>query len=137
MATTQQIFAFRSRFAEFDTSDVDSAAIAEALDTASLWLDARLGTPDDFDMALLYWAAHYLTLKQMQLASVQFGGVGSSNTFLRSISFGERRVQFGERKALSSSEKMLGPAEQMLTDTMYGQLFLMLRARNIIPVAVV
>ena len=137
MATAQQIYAFRSKFAQFDRDDVSSAAIAEALDTASLWLDVRLWTPDDYQAALLYWAAHYLTLSLLQLAAVELGGVGSSSTFVRSISFGERRVQFGEMKAGQSAEKMLGPAEQMLTDTMYGQLFLMLRARNIIPVVVV
>jgi hypothetical protein len=135
MASTQSIYQFRSRFSEFDT--VPDADIADALDISSMWLDPNLWSAADYSLALMFWAAHYLSLKQQQLASVQFGGTGSSDIFIRQISFGERRVAFNQRKNEMASEKMLGPGEQMLLWTIYGQQFLQLRARNIIPVAII
>jgi hypothetical protein len=136
MATSKSIYAFRSQFSEFDT--VADADIASALDTATLWVDPLIWSATDYPQALLFWAAHFLSLKQMQLASVEFGGTGASDIYIRSISFGERHVVFNERKdTASESDKMLGPGEQMLLDTIYGQLFLQLRSRNVFPIAVI
>lgn len=135
MASTSLIYQFRSQFPEFDT--VPDADIAVALDTSLLWLDPTLWDANDFPMALMFWAAHFLSLKQMQLASVQFGGTGASDLYIRQISFGERRVAFNQRKYETAAEKMLGPGEQMLLSTIYGMAFIQLRSRNIIPVAII
>lgn len=136
MATSRDIYAFRSQFAEFET--VSDGDIAVALNTASLWVDSTKWSTTDFPQALLFWAAHFLSLKQMQLASVEFGGTGASDIYIRSISFGERHVVFNERKdAQSEADKMLGQGESMLLDTIYGQLFVQLRSRNIFPIAII
>jgi hypothetical protein len=87
-------------------------------------------------MAVMFWAAHFLSLKQMQLASVEFGGTGASDLFIRQISFGERHISFGQRQYEQAAEKMLGPGEQMLLSTIYGMAFIQLRSRNVIPVAI-
>lgn len=134
MASTQLIYQFRSQFAEFDT--VPDADIASSLDIATLWLDQTLWNPSDYHLALMFWAAHYLSLKQQQLASVTVGGTGETDLFIREISFGERRVSFGQRQQYAK-ETMLGPGEQMLQATIYGMQYLQLRSRNIIPVAIV
>jgi hypothetical protein len=135
MASTQLIYQFRSLFPEFDTApDPD---IASSLDLSSIWLDASLWSPTDYPMALMLWAAHWLSLKQLQLASVTVGGTGASDIYVRAISFGERHVTFAERRTNSVGEKMLGPGEQMLLDTIYGQAFIQLRSRNIIPVMII
>jgi hypothetical protein len=139
MATDSQIFVFRAKFPEL--AGANDPDVAEALDTAAVWVDDRIWSVRDFPLALLYWAAHFLTLKLQQLASVQLsggGGTGVTNLFLRSIAFGERRIMFGERKSVASAaDKMLGPGEALLNETIYGQLYLALRSRNVIPVAVV
>lgn len=135
MATTQQIFQFKSRFPEFETAA--DADVSSALDTSALWIDPAVWSINDYAQALALWAAHFLTLKQIQLASVQFGGTGSSDIYVRSVSFGERRVVFDARSGSSYGEKMLGPGEQLLLQTIYGQMYITLRARNVIPVAIV
>jgi hypothetical protein len=135
MAATQLIYQFRSRFPEF--ASVLDADIAMALDTGAVWLDQAKWTVRDYPLALLYFAAHYLSLQQQELASVQFGGVGESDLYLRSISIGERHVTFAQRKYITAAEKMLGPGEQMFLLTIYGQYFIQLRSRNIFPIAVV
>lgn len=135
MASTQLIYKFRSKFPEFDqASDPD---IAVSLDTSMLWIDKVLWSERDYDMAVMFWAAHFLSLKLQQLASVQFGGTGSSDLFIHAIRFGERSVSFGQRQHETAAEKMLGPGEQMLLSTIYGSAYIQLRARNIIPIAIV
>ena len=137
MATDQQVFAFRAKFSELSSaSDPD---VGEALDTAAIWVDPLIWSIRDFPLAVLFWAAHFLTLKMWQLASAQLGaGTGSTDLFLRSISFGERRILFGERKlGQAAAANMLGPGEELLSQTIYGQLYLSLRSRNVIPIAIV
>ena len=133
--STQLLYQFRSQFPEFDTTK--SADIAVALKVASLFVDSNIWTPTDYPQAMMYWAAHFLTLKAMQLAGVATGGVGSADLYVRSIAFGERHIAFGERRSALTAEKMLGPGEQMLLLTMYGEIYLMLRTRNVVPLAVV
>lgn len=130
------VFAFRSRFPEFGT-DVNDPDIQQSLVTALLWVDPAIWSSTDYNQALLFWAAHFLTLKQWQLATVQLGGSGETDIFIRQISFGERRVSFAERRSGQATEKMSGPGESMLEYTVYGQLYLMLRARNVPAVAIV
>ena len=135
MAATQQIYQFKSRFPEFAT--VADADIAMALDMAVVWIDQNKWSFKDYPAAVLFWAAHYLSLQQQELTSVEFGGTGASDLYMRSISIGERHVTFAQRKYITAAEKMLGVGEQMYLLTIYGQYFLQLRSRNIIPIAVV
>lgn len=137
MATAQQIYKFRSQFNEFSGNNVADPDIALSIDTASLWIDQNLWSANDYPLAILYWAAHFLTLKQMQLASVQLGGTGTTDLFIRNITFGERSVGFQQRQGAKSSEALAGPGEELLNETIYGQLYLMLRTRNVPGVAVI
>lgn len=135
MATTQQIYQFRSQFSEFDqTADAD---VANALNAAALWVDPLVWSAKDYPQAVLYWAAHFLSLWLLEKASVSFGGSGDSSLFISSIEFGERRVDFDQRSGYQATENSLGPGEQLLMNTLYGQLYLQLRARNIIPIGIV
>lgn len=135
MTTSAEIYAFRSQFPELEeASDPD---IATALKVAALWVDPALWDEADCAQAKLFWAAHFLSLQQQQLASAQIGGAGASDTFVRSIGIGERRVMFGERGSLAKGESMMGPGDALLNRTVYGMLYLALRARNVPAVAVV
>lgn len=134
MPLVPNIFAFRSRFAEFaDTSD---AEVNLGLQVAKLWVDPTVWNPVDYPEAVMFWAAHFVSLKQQQLASAEFGGGGGIDLFVRSIGIGERRVMFGERGAFSG-EQQLGPGESLLEQTIYGMLYLALRARNVPGVLVI
>lgn len=133
MATGQQIYAFRSQYPEFD--DVAEADIAISIDTASMWVDPQVWTPTDVNLAVQLLAAHFLSLKQQLLSSTQSTGI--SDLYVQSVAFGERRISFGQRRFEAAAEKMLGPGEQMLLSTFYGMQFIQLRARNIIPIAIV
>ena len=135
MASARDIFRFRSQFPEFD--EVDDPSISQSLNTSKMWLDPAVWAPLDYDQAYLMWAAHLLSLIQMQTASTELGGTGETDLFVRSVSIGERRVVFQERRGTTVSEKMAGPGEDLLDQTIYGQMFLQLRGRNIIPVAMV
>ena len=137
MAADADIFKFRSRFPEFDYDIIGDPDIADALDFALLWIDPLVWSPTDFPHAVLLWSAHMLSLKQIQLASTQLGGTGETDLFVGSISFGERRVMFRQRRGMSSKETGTGPGEALLSETIYGQMYLMLRNRNITPVAIV
>jgi hypothetical protein len=134
MASTKLIYQFRSLFDEF--SSASDADIGSSLDISNLWLDPTLWSAQDFPLAIMFWAAHYLSLKLQQLASVEFGGTGATDLYIRQISFGERHVAFNQRSYEQAAEKMLGPGEQMLMSTIYGMQFIQLRSRNVIPVAV-
>ena len=131
-ATSQDVLIFKARIPEFAaTSDADVAA---ALDEADMWLDASKWNPADFPWARWWLAAHGLKLDQTYATSATGESSGSGESvgmFVRSISFGERRVQFGERKFTTSKAGISGPGQELLEETIYGNKFLRLRARNI------
>jgi hypothetical protein len=131
-ATSHDVLTFKAKIAEFaDTPDADVAA---ALDEADMWLDAKMWNPNDFPWARWWLAAHGLKLDQTYATSVAASGSSSSaavGMFVRSIGFGERRVMFGERKFETSKSGISGPGQELLEETVYGNKFLRLRARNI------
>lgn len=132
MALEPNVFAFRSRFPEF--KDAPDADVQGALDVAALWVDSSTWAAGDWPMAQLFWAAHYLSLMQQETSSSQFGG--TAGLFVRSIGIGERRVMFGERGA-GGGKASMAAVDALLSETTYGQLFMMLRNRNVIGVLVV
>lgn len=135
MAKAQDVFAVRSQFPEF--SQVSDADIAAVLNTADIYLDPTQWSTTDFPVARLYWVAHMLTLQQMQGASVELGGTGMADLFLRQVRIGERTIGFGQRQFAKAAASGSGPGEEMLSYTYYGQFFIQLRTRNIIPIAIV
>lgn len=135
MAKSADIFAFRSQFPEF--SSVKDADIATILNTADIYFDGSQWSADDFGLARMYWAAHMLTLSQMQGASIELGGTGMADLFLRQVRIGERTVGFGQRQFAKAAAAGAGPGEEMLSYTYYGQMFIQLRTRNIMPIAII
>lgn len=129
------IATFRSMFDVF--SGVTDPEITTALNVAHLFVDPLIWDPGDYPDAVMFFAAHFLSLMQQQLASVQIGGAGSMDLFIRSVGFGERRVMFGERTGMVRGEVQLGAGETMLQYTIYGMTYLQLRNRNVPAVAIV
>jgi hypothetical protein len=135
MAKSSDIFAFRAQFPEF--TSVSDADIAMIFNTADVYFDASQWSTTDFPLARMYWVAHMLSLMQEQGTSAELGGSGTADLFLRTVRIGERTVGFGQRQFAKGAASISGPGEEMLSYTYYGQLFLQLRARNIIPIAIV
>lgn len=137
MATAQDMAAFRSKFESL--SSVNDASIAGMFDM----VDVEIGIGDnwanqaDFQLARLALCAHFVIMDQMQIATFALGGIGMSDLFVRSIRFGERLVAFQQRKAFENVEQSAGPGETLLSSTPYGQQYIRLRDRNIIPIAIV
>lgn len=135
MTLQTNIFAFRSRFPEFNS--VDDGVILNYLDFATTQLDKEtwdIGT--DYEKGMLYLTAH-LVSKHQQLAAQSADGSGATDLYVSSIHFGERTVSFGRRGEADSQLGALGVGERALDDTLYGQMFLMLRSRCVIPVVIV
>lgn len=131
MTATVNLFMLRSRFPEFST--VKDANVQAAIEMAKVWVDPKVWSTTDYPDAVIYWAAHWLSLQAQQLASTEAGG---ADIFVSGIDFGERHVTFSQR-SVSKNSGTIGPGEELLSQTIYGQLYLMLRSRNIIPVMIV
>ena len=126
---------FKAMFPEF--VDVNVTVVQAQITAAQMWVDPAIWNATDYPLGVLYFAAHLLTLMLTQQAANAVGGTGTTDLFLRSISFGERHVQFGERRQSKVSDSGSGPGEELLSQTIYGSMFLMLRNRNIAAVVVV
>jgi hypothetical protein len=137
MATAQDMAAFRSKFASL--AAIDDASVAGMFDV----VDVELGSGSnwvsqaDFQLARLALCAHFMIMEQLQVSTATLGGIGMSDVFVRTIRFGERLVGFAQRKAFENIEQTAGPGETLLSSTSYGQLYIRLRDRNIIPIAIV
>jgi hypothetical protein len=128
---------FRQWFPEFGTELVTDSVVTQALLAASLWIDPAMWSVTDYPMAVLYWSAHWIQMIQNQIATMEIAGTGATDVFLRTINIGERTLGFAERSGDSSAEAMAAPGESLFDETIYGMLYLQLRARNIIGVLVV
>jgi hypothetical protein len=134
-ATTQDVFSLKARFGEFST--LPDAALTSAFNVVDMLLDPTVWPNQiDFANARLLYAAHLATIQQMQLAN-SANGIGTADLYMSSITFGERSVAFGRRLNFGEQKGLAGSGEEMLSMTSYGQLFLQLRNRNIIPIMVV
>lgn len=138
MATSQDVIAFRLSNDEFKAlSDAD---IAGALDDADVWLDKAMWSDRDYPTARYLWAAHNLAVHAILLANQEAMGtlMGFNNQTLATIGFGERRVAFRQLRMMQAGKNVYasGP-DQELAETWWGQRFLMLRQRNVIPILTV
>jgi hypothetical protein len=139
-ASNADIAQFRSQFKEWSSvSDAQVAAaynVTDVIMDSSVWPSAR-----DFAMARLQLAAHMLAMAlQSTLFAASGLGGGVLGLYMSSIRFGERDVSFGTRPIFGSASSAIGTldvGELNLVDTMYGQTYLLLRNRNIIPVGIV
>jgi hypothetical protein len=136
-ATAQDIAAFRSRFVSL--ASVDDASVAGMFDVVDVQIGSGSNWPSqaDFQLARLALCAHLTVMEQMQISTTALGGIGMSDVFVRTVRFGERLVGFAQRKAFENLEQSAGPGETLLSSTIYGELFILLRDRNITAVAIV
>lgn len=139
MATSQDVIAYRLSYPEFKS--LEDADVAAALDDADIWLDARMWSPRDYPLARYLWASHNLNILMILLANQETMGdkLGFTNQTLKLASFGERRVSFGQlagEKEGTKAKFASGP-DILLAETTYGQLYLLLRSRNIMPIMTV
>lgn len=125
----------KAEFADFST--YPDAVVASAINIVDMLLDPSVW-PNlvDFANARMMYAAHLITMQATQAANAQHG-VGPLDLFVNNISFGERSVSYGTRANWGTIKGMAGSGEETLPLTLYGQMFLNLRNRNIIPIMVV
>lgn len=135
---------FKARFPEF--ADLGDPLIVLLLEEADAFTDARW---DDRDrkIAVLHLAAHaalQITLTQSAFAaaagsssSSEGGSTTTDTQEIKSVSFGSSSVTFGSASTKSSSSIASSSSSPGLrvgaayVDTIYGQMFLSLRRRNI------
>jgi Protein of unknown function (DUF4054) len=138
MATSQDVIAFRLNYPEFKT--LNDGDVAGALDDADVWVDGRLWSPRDYQTGRYLWAAHNLNILIVLQGNLEAMGdkLGFANQTLATVGFGERRVAFRQLRLLQTGQNVYatGP-DQSLAETTYGQQFLMIRSRNIMPILTV
>jgi Protein of unknown function (DUF4054) len=135
MATAADVHAFRAKFMEL--SSLSDPQIAAGLNLADVMLGSGSNwqSQRDFAEARMQYAAHQAIMQQMAMSAAGDGS-GLSDLYVQSIRFGERTVTFGRRENVGS-DNAASVGEAMLETTTAGQLFLELRARNIVPVGLV
>lgn len=134
MSIQLNVFAFRSRFPEFKT--VPSDTVTFMLEYAATQLSKDVWTiGNDYELGILYLTAHMVSKWQQTQANASDGS-GATDLFVQSIHFGERSVSFGRRGDSDSKVGALGLGEKGLDDTLYGQMFLNLRQRNVPSIAI-
>ncbi len=138
MATSQDVIAFRLSYPEFKT--LNDGDISAALDDADVWVDQRLWSVRDYQTGRYLWAAHNLNILIVLQGNLEAMGdkLGFANQTLATVGFGERRVAFRQLRLTQTGQNAYatGP-DQSLAETTYGQLFLMIRSRNIMPILTV
>jgi Protein of unknown function (DUF4054) len=135
VASSQDVISFRLSYHEFKA--LTDADVSSALDDADVWLDQDMWSPRDYPTARALWAAHNLNIYLVLLANIDAMGdkLGFTNQSLATVGFGERRVAFRQLRLLQTGQNVYatGP-DQSLAETTYGQLFLMIRSRNIMGI---
>lgn len=135
---------FRTRFPEL--AGIPDQRVLVALDMVDTLLEESLWIPKDWPKAFLYYAAHLAVLFQLQAGKVSGasgagagGTVSDMTTFLSSVSFGERKIAFAERSSTNIMNRNDSDiaGEEMLDMTIFGQMYQLLRGRNIIDVVVI
>lgn len=121
---------FRAQFGEF--AALQDADILKYIELAKLFVD-ETWLEADYKPALLYLAAHYAAMARS--AALLSGVGGGSGSYVRSVSFGDRRIVYGTPAGGVAAEAKM-PTESLFGTTMYGQLYLLLLRRNA-PVALI
>jgi hypothetical protein len=140
---------------EFETKFPSIVATSEAiqlwLDTAAMLIDTSWDV-DDYQPAILFLAAHYLTtqLAQEMAAAGGGGGTGGTSTeetgavasYLSSVSIEGRTVSFRQAGPTSRVSTSAGATAASATDaalrrSLYGQIFIEIRRRNVAPILTV
>ena len=130
---------FRRTFPEL--ADYDGNLVRQAMFAAQSFADEVEWLPQDYPLALLYMAAHIaIQLKKAadDIAAASGGAGLAEGTFISSVSFGDRSVAFRQMRDWSQlGQGGASAAMKDLDETFYGQLYVKLRLRNIMPVLIV
>jgi len=142
---------FRAMFPEF--SDVSDDMVQLRLDEGMLWVDS-FWYPIDAKFAVLYVAAHYLSLHDRASGGEITSGGGSEDggggsvvdpevgkIWIKSVRFRDRSVVY-ERVGAAEEKQSGGGSEtaasaEFWEATPYGQMYLSYRRRNVAHVAVI
>ena len=141
---------FRNAFPEFQNASDEQ--IQFALDTGMTWIDDWWFWPDA-KLAVMYAAAHYLTLHDRASGGMITGGSGTGGgtppvidpeaglIWVKSVRFRDRQVTYdrvsGGADAKGETSKVTTSAGEFWEQTPYGQMLLSYRRRNVPHVAVV
>jgi hypothetical protein len=143
----------KARFPEFAT--VDAQIVESFISAAANEIEPSQWIEKYYPIAIIYLAAHYMWLYQQQLLITQQqaiglgggtggGGAGSEvQTYLSSMSWEDFQISFGSTKTAGSSgmsrnwDYITGGANPLYGQTMYGQLYLELRKRNLPTVVLI
>lgn len=134
---------FRVQFPELVS--ISDQRVTIALNLVDTLLEENLWAAKDWPKAFLHYAAHLavmFTLQASKMGATGASGIGGTNdltTFLSSVSFGERKISFAERKTsgMTGQNDSDIAGEEMLDMTIYGQMYQLLRGRNIMPIVVI
>jgi hypothetical protein len=138
---------FRKAFPQFGSATDEQ--VQWAIDTGMTWVDDWWFWPD-MKMAVMYAAAHYLTLNDRASGGAISGGGGTGGggsvtdpdvglIWVKSVRFRDRSVTY-DRVGTESSEASAGPssgATDFWKATPYGQMYLSFLRRNAPHVAVI
>lgn len=122
-----------------DFANDDNTYLQAYINQACLFVDESW-LENDYQSAIIYLAAHLWALQKE--AGVGSGGSSSSDDidrdlYVKSVQVEDRTVTFGSRAELSkSSHGGMSVSNANLQQTSYGQLFYMLRKRNVAPIGV-
>jgi Protein of unknown function (DUF4054) len=139
----------KARFPEFAT--VVDPIVTTFISAAANEVDPSRWSEKYYKVAIMYLAAHYMWLYQQQLliqanASGGIGGGGGAGsevqTFLNSMSWEDFQIGFGSTRTNSGGTNMSwaqssGGAIPLYGKTMYGQLYIELRQRNLPSVVLI
>lgn len=136
---------FKVRYPELVNAGATDTNIDAAIEDASAMVD-KSWYDTDFRPAIFNLAAHY-TLSRLDeikmnasLSAGASGGVAPVNTFVSSVSFGDRTIGYSRVTGSApgtSSRAGAAESDDPLAATTYGERFLVLRARNTAYVLVV
>lgn len=127
---------FRDQFPEISTDDASDTKVRTGLRTAALFVDPDIWGAL-YPMAYLYYAAHMVSLTQQLELAAAVGNSGMTDTFVTDVTFENRKVSFGQRAGQAKVEGDANSGESLLGQTTYGQIYLQLRTRVVIPIVVI
>lgn len=115
----------------------DDASLQAYINQACLFIDESW-LENDYKSAIIYLAAHFWVIQKE--AGISSSGDGSNSAvgrdlYVKSVHTEDRSVSFGPRAELRRGSGM-SVTNADLQQTSYGQIFYMLRKRNIAPIGV-
>jgi len=144
---------FRKMFPEF--AEVSDEHVQVFIDIGCSWVDPRFWFSPDAKVAAMFAAAHYLSMQDKASGGELTGSTGGGVTppggavdpelgkiWVKSVRFRDRsvtydRVSLTDQKKTNSADATKTASSEFWNATLYGQLYLSYRRRNVSHVAVI